>query len=226
MVRIMGNTNTAERYHSYHTPRPPAPHLSVVESPHSPARITPTTRGITDAGTTPHSLAQVAQHLRPDTSTVTPATDTRWSGTRSVSGNSTTSTTAENVRSLEEYFARQRTRSADLPDPEPVVRYLAHCAVEVLLGARDLDQLARWVTGQVYQQLHTRVALATRARAAKGISPRRPTLNLGTVMVSSPSDGIIEATVIVHQHHGRVRAVAIRLEGFDCRWRASAVCVM
>src|SRR6218665_3014661 len=150
-----------------HAASPPAPPLSVVEPPRSPARITPTTRGTTDAGTTPHPRARVAQHSRPDTSTVAPATDTRWSGTRSVSGNSTTSTTAENVRSLEEYFARQRTRSADLPDPEPVVRYLAHCAVEVLLGARDLDQLARWVTGQVYQQLHTRVALAARARAAK-----------------------------------------------------------
>src|SRR6218665_792679 len=165
MVRIMGNTNAAEHYHSYRTPRPPAPHLSVVEPPRSPARITPTTRGTTDAGTTPHPppprpptphtppppppRARLAPHSRPDTSTAAPATDTRWSGTRSASGNSTTSTTAENVRSLEEYFARQRTRSADLPDPEPVVRYLAHCAVEVLLGARDLDQRARWVTGQV-----------------------------------------------------------------------------
>src|SRR6218665_3321207 len=54
MVRIMGNTNAAEHYHSYRTPRPPAPHLSVVEPPRSPARITPTTRGTTDAGTTPH----------------------------------------------------------------------------------------------------------------------------------------------------------------------------
>src|SRR6218665_1215591 len=52
MVRIMGNTNAAEHYHSYRTPRPPAPHLSVVEPPRSPARITPTTRGTTDAGTT------------------------------------------------------------------------------------------------------------------------------------------------------------------------------
>ena len=47
----------------------------------------------------------------------------------------------------------------------------------------------------------------------------------GTTHLCSPRDGVIEATVTVR---GRVRsrAVALRLEGLDSRWRATAIHVL
>jgi hypothetical protein len=43
--------------------------------------------------------------------------------------------------------------------------------------------------------------------------------------MSEPRDGIVEAVVIVHGR-ARSRAVAIRLEGLDHRWRASALSIL
>ncbi|KRE26073.1 Rv3235 family protein [Agromyces sp. Soil535] len=125
----------------------------------------------------------------------------------------------------DEYFARQPARRSELPDPEPLLRNLTHCVIEVLAGARDLEQLARWVTDDVYRNLSKRVVLAARARRVKGQAPQRPAFTLGTVMVCEPADGVVEAVVLVHQR-ARSRAVAIRLEGLDQRWRASAISVL
>lgn len=125
----------------------------------------------------------------------------------------------------DDYFGRQPTRRSELPDPEPLLRNLTHCVIEVLAGARDLDQLARWVTDDVYRNLSKRVVLAARARRVKGQAPRRPAFTIGNVLTCEPADGILEAVVMVHQRP-RSRAVAIRLEGFDQRWRASAISVL
>jgi hypothetical protein len=43
--------------------------------------------------------------------------------------------------------------------------------------------------------------------------------------ICEPRDGVVEATVVI-RNPVRVRAVAIRLEGLDRRWRASAVSVL
>ena len=53
----------------------------------------------------------------------------------------------------DEYFARQPARRSELPDPEPLLRNLTRCVIEVLAGARDLEQLARWVNDDVYRNL-------------------------------------------------------------------------
>lgn len=125
----------------------------------------------------------------------------------------------------DEYFARQPARRTDLADPEPLLRNLTHRVIEVLAGARDLEQLARWVDDEVYRNLSKRVILAARARRAKGQSPQRPAFSVGRVHLCEPADGVVEAVVMVHQRV-RTRAVAIRLEGFDQRWRASAIGVL
>ncbi|WP_246190730.1 Rv3235 family protein [Agromyces agglutinans] len=125
----------------------------------------------------------------------------------------------------DEYFARQRTSRSDLPDPDALLSSLTHCVLEALAGARDLEQVARWVTDDVYRGLQKRVVLAARARRARGVSPQRPVFNVGNIHRTEPADGIVEAVVMVHQRH-RSRAVAIRLEGLDSRWRASAITVL
>ena len=125
----------------------------------------------------------------------------------------------------DEFFGRQAARRSELPDPGAMLHSLTHCVVEVMAGARDLEQLARWVTDDVYRSLSKRVVLANRSRRIKGLAPQRPTFRIGRVIVTEPADGIVEAVVLVHQPH-RVRSIAIRLEGLDQRWRASAIAVL
>lgn len=125
----------------------------------------------------------------------------------------------------QDFFGHQPNSRSELPDPEPLLINLTRCVIEVLAGARELDQLARWVTDDVYKHLLKRVVLSARARAVKGQRPQRPSFSIGRISISEPRDGVIEAVVIVHTKV-RARAVAIRLEGLDHRWRASAVHVL
>lgn len=125
----------------------------------------------------------------------------------------------------ESFFGHQPTASAALPDPRPLLENLTRCVVEILAGARDLQQIARWVTDDVYRNLLKRVVLSDRARRARGQQVTRPTFTIGTVVTNEPRDGVVEATVIVHGR-ARSRAVAIRLEGLDSRWRATAINVL
>ena len=134
-------------------------------------------------------------------------------------------TSARRLDVDDDEFARRPSGRAELPDPERVLQHLTHCVIEVLAGARDLEQLARWVTDDVYRNLGKRVVLASRARRAKGLVPQRPTFSIGRVHISEPADGVVEGVLMVHQR-ARSRAVAIRLEGLDQRWRASVINVL
>jgi hypothetical protein len=125
----------------------------------------------------------------------------------------------------DDFFSRQRASTADLPAPEPLLENLSRCVVEVLAGARELEQISRWVSDDVYRHLLKRVVLATRARRARSARVVRPVLSIGSVLTCSPADGVLEATVIV-RGRARARAVAIRLEGLDRRWRATAIHVL
>ncbi|AWB90508.1 3-hydroxyacyl-CoA dehydrogenase [Salinibacterium hongtaonis] len=125
----------------------------------------------------------------------------------------------------ESFFGHQPTTTASLPDPQPLLENLTRCVVEILAGARDLQQIARWVTDDVYRNLVKRVVLSDRARRARGAQVSRPTFSIGSVVVDEPRDGVVEAVVIVHGR-ARSRAVAIRLEGLDSRWRATAINVL
>lgn len=127
--------------------------------------------------------------------------------------------------SADDFFDQQPTPTAALPDPRPLVENLTRCVIEILAGARELDQIARWVSDDVYRHLLKRVVLSSRARQAKGTQGLRPTFTIGSVVVCEPRDGIVEATVVV-LGRARVRAVALRLEGLDSRWRATAVHVL
>ena len=125
----------------------------------------------------------------------------------------------------DEFFGHQPTSRSALPDPQPLLENLTRCVVEILAGARELEQIARWVNDDVYRHLLKRVVLSTRARQAKGLVASRPTFSIGSATVSEPRDGVVEAVVIVHGR-ARTRAVALRLEGLDNRWRATAINVL
>lgn len=126
---------------------------------------------------------------------------------------------------VDDFFGHQPTPTSHLPDPVPLLRNLTRCVIEILAGARELEQIARWVSDDVHRHLLKRVAISGRARAAKGQPARRPTFAIGSISVTEPRDGVIEAVVIV-RGRARVRAVALRLEGLDRRWRATAINVL
>ena len=126
---------------------------------------------------------------------------------------------------VDDFFGHQPSRSAELPPPEPLIENLTRCVIEVLAGARDLDQIARWVSDDVYRHLLKRVVLSARARRVKGRQPVRPSFTMGPVSLCRPRDGVVEAVVVVHSR-ARSRAVAVRLEGLDRRWRATAIHVL
>lgn len=125
----------------------------------------------------------------------------------------------------QEFFGQQPTPTASLPDPRPLLENLTRCVVEILAGARELEQIARWVSDDVYGHLLKRVVISSRARQAKGQKPARPSFTIGSTTICEPRDGVVEAVIIV-RGRARVRAVALRLEGLDNRWRATAVNVL
>lgn len=125
----------------------------------------------------------------------------------------------------DDFFAHQPSPRSVLPGPSPLLENLTRCVIEILAGARDLEQISRWVTDDVYRHLLKRVVLSARARQAKGQTSARPAFTIGSVSLFEPRDGVIESVIIVHGR-ARVRAVAIRLEGLDSRWRATAINVL
>jgi hypothetical protein len=129
------------------------------------------------------------------------------------------------ARELSEYFAPQRTPSTALPDPAQFARNITRGVLEVFAGVREVDQLARWLTEDAYRKLMIRANLAARARSARGVPAIRPVYSLISVHHSSPADGVVEAVVIV-QGPARTRAVALRLEGMDGRWRATSLALL
>jgi Family of unknown function (DUF6459) len=125
----------------------------------------------------------------------------------------------------DDFFGLQPTSTSSLPNPQPLLENLTRCVIEILAGARDLEQIARWVTDDVYRHLLKRVVLSTRARQARGQKATRPAFSIGSTVLCETRDGVVEAVIVVHGR-ARSRAVAIRLEGLDARWRATAINVL
>ncbi len=110
-------------------------------------------------------------------------------------------------------FDRRRTRSEQLGDPAPFVAKLAQAIVEVICGQRPAPQLIRHTTPPIYSVLARRALVSARRESGgtrRGAVVRR-------VRLCEPVDGVVEACAVVVAH-GRVRAIALRLEGLDGRW--------
>lgn len=125
----------------------------------------------------------------------------------------------------EEFFGQQYDRTEDLPDPTNSLQAVATGVVEVIAGTRQVDQLARFLTEEVYQRLSLRAKMAREDRESKGIKARYQTFRIQRIAQESPRDGVIESVVLVNSAH-RTRAVTIRLEGINHRWRATSVSVL
>ncbi|WIE63777.1 Rv3235 family protein [Curtobacterium sp. MCLR17_036] len=116
-------------------------------------------------------------------------------------------------------------RPSEPPDPESAARALGLCVAEVLTGSREVDSIARWITDDVHRHLQHRAAVAAHARSIARRSRARPALHVGSVVLCRPAPGVVEASVVVHTR-SHARAVAIRLEDWHGRWRATAIGVL
>jgi hypothetical protein len=117
-------------------------------------------------------------------------------------------------REITALVARQPTRSAELPDPRRWAVRLAQGIVEALHGHRPLQQLIRWTDEPVYRLLERRRSVQ---RAGAGPRPL-----VRSIRICQPGDGVVEASAVV-ETRGRCRALAMRLEGLDGRWRCTAL---
>jgi hypothetical protein len=120
----------------------------------------------------------------------------------------------------DEEFGRQPTRSSLLPDPAPFVGRLAQAVIEVVSGQRPAPQLIRHTAPTIYAVIARQAMVAGRRRtpgAQRHAVVRR-------VRVCEPADGVVEACAVVVSH-GRVRALALRLEGLDGRWLVTALTI-
>ncbi|MBI4941915.1 MAG: 3-hydroxyacyl-CoA dehydrogenase [Actinobacteria bacterium] len=119
----------------------------------------------------------------------------------------------------------QATATVDLPDPGRWAGQFVQAATEVAVGLRPAVQLVRWTTEDVYSRLARRGEVATRARRAGRLGSAqgpagRPRVR--SVRTCEVRDGIVEASAVVGDAE-RTRAVALRLEGLDGRWRVTVL---
>lgn len=140
--------------------------------------------------------------------------------------NSKTARKVTNPLEQAEYFGKQYSKTADLPDPGELLKVLACGIVQVLAGERPVDQLAKMVTADLYAQLRDAALVNMRKRL---YSPGKPNprlqIEVRRVRLEAPRDGVIESVVLLHSD-SRTRAVAIRLEGLNARWQATMVNVL
>jgi Family of unknown function (DUF6459) len=119
-------------------------------------------------------------------------------------------------------FDPQPTSSKDLPDPRFWAGRLAQAVLEVSAGVRPVAQLRRWTSDEIYGQLRRR-SNRTRLVAIRDEDRRRPPrVVVRSVRVCEPADGIAEVCAVVHDGY-RLRALALRLEGSDGRWRCTVL---
>jgi hypothetical protein len=129
-------------------------------------------------------------------------------------------TAEDEAREIEAFCTRRVTPRSDLPDPRRWSARLAQGLVEVLAGVRPLPQLAPWVSEEIFAELQPRVRAAER-RPNRGPG-MRVRAQLRTIRLCEPADGVAEVSAVV-QNGNRCRALALRLEGLDGRWRCTAL---
>ncbi|MEQ4205273.1 Rv3235 family protein [Actinopolymorpha sp. B17G11] len=118
------------------------------------------------------------------------------------------------------FFAPQPTPRGALPDPKSWCGRFVQALIEVLTGDRPSAQLLRWTNERVYADVVARV----RALGGAPVTVRggRGRVLVRSVHICEPRDGVAEAAIHV-KHGGRSRAVAVRVEGLDGRWRCTAL---
>jgi hypothetical protein len=125
----------------------------------------------------------------------------------------------------DEFFGRQNNTTEELGDPTQLIQIVAKGVVEVMAGMRDVNQLGELLSDDVYLKLRERATQAKQARASRNEQANRPIFEITQVRKQSPADGVFEAVVLL-QGPTRLRAVTLRLEGYNNRWRTTSLAVL
>ena len=104
---------------------------------------------------------------------------------------------------------------------EAFAHRFAHVLVEVLSGDRGPQQLVRWTSTRVYEQLQQRDGLLQLVTPTDR-RVRRLRSQVRSVHLFYPTAEAVELSIHVREGH-RSRAVAARLELEEQRWRCTAL---
>ncbi len=126
---------------------------------------------------------------------------------------------------LDDFSLARRSHTAELPNPEITIQRLAVSVLEILSGVRELEQVIRWTTTQVYNHLQKRVVLARRARVAKKQPIVQQHYTIASIRWNEVDDGVVEASVVI-KSVTRARAISMRIEGINGIWKATAFHVL
>ncbi len=110
-------------------------------------------------------------------------------------------------------------------DPGAWASRFAQAVVEVVAGHRHVAQLLSWATPTVFRDLERRAQLAARSTPTRrGIPNQRSAMRpqVGSVHVCRLGPDVAEVSVRV-RHGRRSRALALRLEATEGRWRCTAI---
>lgn len=112
---------------------------------------------------------------------------------------------------------RAQGNGRDLPESHRWAIHLTQAAIEVAEGIRSPGQLAVWAT----EEVRTMLAQAGEQRAAHRMR-RACRIAVRSVRVTHPADDVAEACALVADGQS-LKAVALRLEKGDGRWRITAM---
>jgi hypothetical protein len=116
------------------------------------------------------------------------------------------------------------TARDELPDPGPWTAQLVQAVLEVLGRERPRQQLVRWLSPEVYAELSAHIA-AGAVRPGTGQPGGRARRTVSSLHLCEPADGVVEASAVV-LGGTRARAMAVRLEGWDGRWRCTRLALL
>ena len=109
-------------------------------------------------------------------------------------------------------FALRPTGRHELPDPAVFARRFVIAVIETAAGRRPVSHLGRHTAPAVQAGLARKAGQITRL----GTAQRPATLH--SLHFAEPADGVAEVAAVV-RIGDRFRAIALRLEGLDGRWR-------
>lgn len=111
------------------------------------------------------------------------------------------------------------TATDQLPDPSVWGRAIALATVEILSGMRNMFQLQRWVSPEIFGALRRRIALNERINGDAKPTPSPIAQSSRTCLVT---DSIAETTHVIAVG-ARSRGVCVRLEATRSQWIVTAI---
>ncbi len=109
------------------------------------------------------------------------------------------------------------TPTSSLPPARTFAAAVVRAVLESLTGVRSVKQLQRDTTPELYAELAPAIS---RARTTVGSRPDARAIR--SLHLQTRPEGVVEACATVVRN-GRLTALALRLEGFEGRWRVTDV---